>query len=164
MLQANVTQYMPLPGGKGPIWECPSAQMTSATILNILAVPPNSPNGMPGGAGFFSYAVNIDLKHAVDGIKYPNMPKLSSFRNSSATVFMFDAVFDPVTEVVNGNPQFNSVNPAGRFRSFAWRHSQGGVISFLDGHDAYFKTSTIYDKVNDAEMTNSDVIWNAANR
>jgi len=162
---AKVTQYIPFPGGKGPIWECPSAQMSSSTILNILSPAQNPPNdGTPGCAGFFSYAMNIDLKYSLPNFTYPGMPKMTFFKNPSATVFMFDAVFDPVSEVVNGNPQFNSVNPAGRFRSFAWRHSQGGVINFLDGHDAYFKTSAIYDKVNDTEMTNSDVIWNAARR
>ena len=44
---------------------------------------------------------------------------------------MFDCVFDPVTEVVNGSPQYNSVNPANRFKSFASRHNKGGIIDFL---------------------------------
>jgi prepilin-type N-terminal cleavage/methylation domain-containing protein len=166
----SVTKYMPFPSGKGRIWECPSAQMADSTILNILAVPANSPNGLPGGAGMFSYTMNIDLKRSGDGttpIPYPNMPKMSSFRNSSATVFMSDEVFDPVTEVVNGSPQYNSVNPAGRYRSFASRHSQGGVINFLDGHDAYFKVNYITNGTTPGgfgEPPNADVIWDAPAR
>ena len=40
---AKATQYMPFPGGKGPMWECPSASMSTATILNILKPADNSP-------------------------------------------------------------------------------------------------------------------------
>lgn len=163
---ADVAKYLPFPGGKGRIWECPSAQMSTATILNGgLAVAQNSPNGLPGGAGMFSYAMNIDLKRSGNGttpLTYPKMPKASSLRSPSATVFMFDQVFDPVTEVVNGAPQYNSVNPADRQNSFASRHNLGGVINFIDGHDGYFKTSYIQSNPTqggEGEPFNPDVIW-----
>jgi prepilin-type N-terminal cleavage/methylation domain-containing protein/prepilin-type processing-associated H-X9-DG protein len=163
--------YMPFPGGKGTIWECPSASMTTATIQNgLLASADSSPNGLPGGTGFFSYVMNIDLKRGADGttpMPYPTMPKLTSFRNSSATVFMFDQVFDPVTEIVNGAPQYNSVNPAARQRSFGSRHAKGGVINFLDGHAAYFQTSYIQNNPSSGgfnEPLLPDVIWDAPYR
>jgi prepilin-type processing-associated H-X9-DG protein len=74
---------------------------------------------------------------------YPNMPRMTGFLQPSATVFMFDCVFNPVTEVVNGSPEYNSVNPANRQNSFASRHNKGGIINFFDGHAAYFKTTYI---------------------
>jgi prepilin-type N-terminal cleavage/methylation domain-containing protein/prepilin-type processing-associated H-X9-DG protein len=152
----KATLYMPFPGGPGPIWECPSANMTLATVGGIL-----QGNGQDG---FFSYAMNIDLKRAADGqtaMPYATMPKATSLK-SSRTVFMYDMVFDPVTEVVNGSPQFNSVNPADRQNSYASRHSRGGEINFFDGHVAYFKTAYIQKNPSaggEGEPLLPDVIW-----
>jgi len=167
----KASQYMPFPGGKGPVWHCPTATMANNTIANgQLAVAQNSPNGIPGGTGFFSYAMNIDLKRSGDftsPLPYPRMPKLTSFMKPTATVFMFDLVFDPVTEVVNGSPQYNSVNPAGRQRSFASRHAKGGIISFLDGHAAFFKTSYIQSNPSAGAFNEPllpDVVWDAPYR
>ncbi|MFZ0828558.1 MAG: type II secretion system protein [Verrucomicrobiia bacterium] len=169
---SKATQYMPFPGGKGSLWECPSARMDLATIQNgLLAAADNSPNGIPGGTGFFSYVMNIDLKRGPDGttpLPYPTMPKLTSFRDPSAVVFIFDQVFDPVTEVVNSSPSYNSVNPAARQRSFASRHNNGGIINFMDGHASYFKTSYIQGNPSKSggygEPLLSDVIWDAPYR
>src|ERR1051325_1657505 len=44
---------LPFPGRNGKIWQCPSATMTDAEYTSL--------NG-GGGNGFFSYAMNIDLK------------------------------------------------------------------------------------------------------
>ena len=99
---AKAAQFMPFPGGKGPMWRRPSATMSSDTILNKLSPADNSPNGIPGGTGFFSYVINIDLKRDGDGVSamtYPFMPKLTTFHSPSATVFMFDQVFDPAAEL-----------------------------------------------------------------
>jgi len=164
---AKATQYMPFPGGKGRMWECPSASMSTATILNILKPSDSSPIGIPGGTGFFSYAMNIDLERDGDGTTpMPNqqMPKLSSLHNPTATVFMFDIVFDPATEIVNSHPEYNSVNPAGRQNSFASRHSKGGIINFTDGHANYFKTSYVQNNGvassgGEGEPLLPDVIW-----
>ena len=173
---AKASQFMPFPGGKGPLWECPSASMSDNTINTILQAAQNAPQAnVPGSAGFFSYAMNIDLKRIGDdgsgsystSMPYPGMPKLTSFSKISATVFLFDVVFDPVTEVVNGSPQFNSVNPANRWRSFAARHNKGGQINFLDGHAAFFKTSYVQDNPSNNgnnEPLLSDIIWNAPYR
>jgi prepilin-type N-terminal cleavage/methylation domain-containing protein/prepilin-type processing-associated H-X9-DG protein len=149
--------YMPFPGGKGRMWQCPSASMSLGTVGTIL-----SGNGADG---FFSYGMNIDIKRSGNGttvLLYPAMPKMTSLHQPTATVFMFDLVFDPVTEVVNGSPQFNSVNPANRQNSFASRHSQGGCINFFDGHVAYFKTSYIQKNPStggESEPLLPDVIW-----
>jgi hypothetical protein len=99
-----------------------------------------------GVEGFFSYIMNIDLKREkpgyanADAFGYPRMPKLAGVSKGSATVLMFDTVFNPRTEVVNSSPQFNSVNPANRWRSFAARHNLGGVICFVESHAEYVKT------------------------
>jgi len=134
------SKVMPFPGGLGKIWECPSAIMTDSD-LNIVS---------GGGAnGFFSYGMNIDLKRdanfkdVISSSLNPQtaiMPKTTTFPHITGTVFMADLVFNPTTEIVNGSPQFNSVNPAGRYNSFASRHRLGGVLNFLDGHADYFKT------------------------
>ena len=132
---------IPFPNDKGKIWECPGAGMTPGTVQNVLSGK--------GAHGFFSYQMNLDLKidPSVAGfatrLPYPRMPKVTTFRQPVATVFLFDGVFDPATEVVNTAPQFNSVNPANRQNSFAARHSKGGIINFFDGHAKYYKTSYV---------------------
>jgi prepilin-type N-terminal cleavage/methylation domain-containing protein/prepilin-type processing-associated H-X9-DG protein len=153
---------IPFPGDKGKIWECPGASMTLGTVQNVLAGN--------GADGFFSYAMNIDLKRAnsapyTSAMPYPTMPKLIGLAKPVATVFMFDCVFDPVTEVVNGSPQYNSVNPANRQNSFASRHSKGGIINFFDGHASYFKTTYVQSKTvsppagGEGEGILPDIIW-----
>jgi prepilin-type N-terminal cleavage/methylation domain-containing protein/prepilin-type processing-associated H-X9-DG protein len=174
---AKSTAYMPFPGnGIGPIWECPSATMSVDTIdSGKLAVADNSPNGIPGGTGFFSYVMNCDLKRSSgstgeDGDNaylYPKMPKMSSFAKTSATVFMFDQVFNPVSEVVNLHPEYNSVNPGDRQNSVASRHNQGTILTFLDGHAYYFKTAYLQANPStggEREPLLPDVIWDAPYR
>jgi prepilin-type N-terminal cleavage/methylation domain-containing protein/prepilin-type processing-associated H-X9-DG protein len=150
------------------LWECPAATMTSDQAQTVITAG--------GGNGFFSYGMNIDLKRADDGTYTAAnktasgaviMPKITSFRNATAAVFMFDEVFNPVTEIVNGSPQFNSVNPANRQNSFASRHTKGGIISFFDGHVAYFKTSYIQNNPStggEKEPLLGDVIWDVPYR
>jgi len=152
----SAATYMPFPGAQGPIWECPAASMTPATVANVLQ--------LSGANGFFSYVMNIDLKRAADGttaLPYPAMPKITALK-ASATVFMYDCVFDPITEVVNGSPDWNSVNPANRQNSFASRHSKGVEVNFFDGHVAYFKTAYIQGNPSsggESEPLLPDVIW-----
>jgi prepilin-type N-terminal cleavage/methylation domain-containing protein len=173
----KATRYLPFPGnGIGPIWECPSASMAMSTISGgLLAAADNSPNGVPGGAGFFCYVMNCDLKRSSgdngeDGdntYTYPKMPPMNSFPKTSATVFMFDQVFDPVSEVVNLAPQYNSVNPGDRQNSVASRHDKGTVLSFLDGHAYYFKTAYLQDNPStggELEPLLPDVIWDSPYR
>lgn len=161
---AKAASIMPFPGGKGKIWECPSASMS----LNTVAGTSGTPLAGNGQDGFFSYVMNIDLKRTTSGtFSYPQMPKLTSFRTPSDTVFMYDCVFDPVSEVVNGSPQYNSVNPANRQNSYASRHAGGGVINFLDGHDAYYKDTYVTNNPSTGgygEPLLSDIIWDAPYR
>src|SRR5512140_462285 len=72
----------PYPGnGIGSkIWLCPSATMNDSAYAKLA-------NG--GAFGFFSYAMNIDLKQ---NSEWPNMPKISSLPRPTATVLMFDVV------------------------------------------------------------------------
>ena len=151
-----------LPGSK--IWECAGSTMT----LGEEAIVANA----GGGLGFFSYAMNIDLKRVgsstsankPDGT-HVVMPKTTTFRNPTAVVFLFDQVFNPDTEIVNSSPQFNSVNPADRQNSFASRHSKGGSINFFDGHVSYFKTAYVQTKAvgappgGEGEAILGDIIW-----
>jgi prepilin-type processing-associated H-X9-DG protein len=171
---------LPFPGGVGKIYECTGAQMIGSDF-GILdgTISPGPPSAPHGTDGFFSYDMNIDLKRqkpgyaSADAYPYtasPNMPKLTKIRQPVDTVFMFDCVFSPSSEVVNNSPQYNSVNPANRWRSFASRHNLGGNINFLDGHVGYYKTSIILAGGNPAtassalEYTWSPVIWNPVYR
>ncbi|SPE52282.1 conserved exported hypothetical protein [Verrucomicrobia bacterium] len=157
---ADPRTYMPFPSNlkTSKIWECPSATMSPSDYAALAE---------GGQYGFFSYADNIDLKYAYDANgQWPNvMPKLSVLPKPSATVLMFDVVFNPVTEIVNGSPQYNSVNPANRFRSIGVRHENGTVINFCDGHAHYFKIFAVTNNPSGAsEPQNPDIIWNYSNR
>ena len=158
---------MPFPGANGKIWECPSAIMNDSDYTALSG----------GGAnGFFSYAFNIDLKRIYDPVtsttkimSYPTMPKLSDFKRPSSTVLMFDVVFNPVTEIVNGSPSFNSVNPANRYNSIGVRHEVGTVVNFCDGHAKYYKINAVTNKVTygtsgSGEPLNPDIIWGWSER
>jgi len=152
-------QYVPFPGGRGKLWHCPSAFMEDSTVLSGLTYN--------GNDGFFSYDMNIDLKRKDDGVytsamTFPDMPKATALRQPVATVFMFDCAFDPVTEVVNGSPSYNSVNPANRQNSFASRHNQGACMNFFDGHSQYYKTNYVKSNPSPAgekEPLLPDIIW-----
>ena len=127
-----------------------------------------------GRDGFFSYNMNIDLKRQAvgyanaDAFPYPTMPKLLNIPKPSSTVFQFDVAFNPTTEVVNGSPQFNSVNPANRWRSAAARHNSGGNVNFVDGHAAYYKLLIITNSGTMSgtaqENPNVPLIWNPVYR
>jgi prepilin-type N-terminal cleavage/methylation domain-containing protein/prepilin-type processing-associated H-X9-DG protein len=153
----NVRQKLPFPGGRGKIWHCPSASMSDSEFGQL-----NGTGGDQRGAnGFFSYAFNIDLKKPFTRLEdYPRMPKMNQLKKPTATVLMFDVVFNPVKEVVNSSPQFNSVNPANRFRSIGTRHDNGTVINFADGHSQYYKIFAVTNNPTGAsEPQNPDIIW-----
>ena len=148
----------PFPGrnNASKIWMCPSATMSDGDYAALAG---------GGQYGFFSFAYNIDLKTRNYGGKYPDsMPKMSVLKKPSATVLMFDVVFNPVTEVVNPSPGYNSVNPANRFNSIGVRHEKGTVINFCDGHASYYKISFVTNTVYGVggpknEPLNPDIIW-----
>jgi prepilin-type N-terminal cleavage/methylation domain-containing protein/prepilin-type processing-associated H-X9-DG protein len=152
----NYRTKMPFPGGKGRVWHCPSAKMSDSDFLAL--------NG-GGAGGFFSYVMNIDLKKPYNTMPdYPRMPRLSILPKASATVCMFDCVFNPVTEVVNGSPAYNSVNPANRYKNVGSRHDRGAVINFCDGHATYFKDDAVtnvvkYGAATGGEPNNPEIIW-----
>ena len=160
----NYFSKIPFPNnGVGKIWECPTAQGTSADgfLQN-------------GQYGFFSYVMNIDLKAttpiaaAYSRLTYPAMPKLSQVPQSSATVLLTETAFNPVTETylaTSSDSSRNGIFPCARSYRFSNRHSLGGNIVFLDGHSAYFKRSYITNGApndsgaNRSEKQNADVIW-----
>jgi len=149
----NMAAKLPFPGGKGKIWHCSSAKMTADDVAAVAG----------GGAhGFFSYVMNIDLKKQTEtsNVEYPRMRKIIDFKNPAATVMQYDCVFNPRSEIVNSSPQYNSVNPANRWRSFASRHELGGDITFLDGHSKYFKIRYVTNGAASYEVRLPDIIWN----
>jgi prepilin-type N-terminal cleavage/methylation domain-containing protein/prepilin-type processing-associated H-X9-DG protein len=173
--------FMPFPGRAGSkMWFCPSAQMSDSDVASL-----SPPQG--ASVGYFSYAQSLDLNKVIgtatptsEGNEPPNvdttMPKVSSLPKPSATVYMFDQLFNPNTEPYysnNGDDKYDSENPANRFKEFASRHNNGGVINFCDGHVQYYKD---YYVTNLCDFSSSlecygpgkaavpDVIWNAAFR
>jgi prepilin-type N-terminal cleavage/methylation domain-containing protein/prepilin-type processing-associated H-X9-DG protein len=171
--------YLPFPGRTGSkVWFCPSATMSDADVAALGTSP-------PGSGGFFSYAQPIDLKDIVGTATttepgttypYPQMPKITTYPKPSATVLMFDQLFNPNTEPYASNPddsQWDSTNPGNRFKELASRHNKGAVINFCDGHAQYYKD---YYVTNDCDFSDSlecygpgkpavpDIIWNPAYR
>jgi len=167
---AQNATVIPFPGGVGKIFECPAAVM-----------PPPDMTGLQGqGAeGFFSYGMNIDLKRAFDAtdcadpsMPYPQMPRVTTLKNTAATVLMLDMAFNSTDWPYNN--AFYSVNPAGRWTVFPKRHSSklGGNLAFVDGHSKFFKWSYVYNptttgcsgSVDTGELHNPDIIWNPGYR
>jgi prepilin-type N-terminal cleavage/methylation domain-containing protein/prepilin-type processing-associated H-X9-DG protein len=154
---------VPFPGGNGKIYECPGARLDGSDFSTLDTTG-------SGADGFFSYDMNIDLKRitpgyaTADAAPYPQMPKLTTIHRPTDTVFLFDCVFSPGQEVVNSSPQYNSVNPANRWRSFATRHSLGGDIVFVDGHVGYYKSAIVQAGGTSTgtaqEVPGSPLIWN----
>jgi len=158
------SRIVPFPGNNigSRIWQCPGAHEISTDF----GLWDGGGATIKGADGFFSYAMNIDLKHSTAGVNYtyPLMPKMLKIKHPVDTVLMFDFVFSPSTEVVNGSPQFNAVNPAGRWRSYASRHNKGGIINFVDGHSSYWKTGIVQASGTPSgavtEFKDSALIWN----
>jgi len=162
----DYTAKLPFPGKNGKIWHCPAAYGND----------PQSAFFSSGAGGFFSYCMNIDLKATtpIGGsygkIPYPNMPKISTVPNPSATVLLTEQAFSPTKETylgTAGDANRNGIFPCARSYRFAQRHNnQGGNLVFIDGHSAYFKRSYITNGAasdsgaNRAEKLNADVIWN----
>ncbi len=158
------SQNLPFPGnGKSKLMHCNSARFTGADMTAVNA---------GGQYGFFSYNMNTDLKRDSSGNNpaYPGTGRLGSIPKPSQTVLMFDSVFSPTAEVVNGSPQYNSTLPFSRWRNFASRHgdrgSGGGNIAFCDGRAAFYRTHAITNggsfsaTAANSENVNSEVIWN----
>jgi prepilin-type N-terminal cleavage/methylation domain-containing protein/prepilin-type processing-associated H-X9-DG protein len=167
---AAYDKYLPFPNnGIGKIWECPSAVGAAADFAG---------SGNGARFGVFSFAMNIDLKikssiaHGTTGanaFQYPSMPKLTQMKNTSATVFMTEVLFNPNTERIlptDSDNNRNGIYPCNRHYVFSQRHGSGGNIAFLDGHSAFFKRSYITNGAPDGsgndriEKFNPDVIWN----
>lgn len=123
--------------------------------------------GPPGTGPTFTY------NGATFPIEDNTMPKVSQLPKPAATVYMFDAMFNPNTELdYNDTPtsSSDSLYPANRFKLFASRHFQGGVINFCDGHVQYYKQYYITNDggptqwADDVEPLNADVVWDPALR
>ena len=158
------SQNLPFPGnGKSKLMHCSAARFSGSDLTVVSG---------GGQYGFFSYNMNADVKRDSSGNipAYPGTARLSLLPKPTQTVLMFDSVFSPSTEVVNGSPQFNSQLPFSRWRNFAARHgergSSGGNAAFCDGHAAFYKVYAITNGGNfggvaaTSESTASEVIWN----
>jgi prepilin-type N-terminal cleavage/methylation domain-containing protein/prepilin-type processing-associated H-X9-DG protein len=166
---ANINAVkLPFPGnGVGKIWECPSAAMSANYLNNVLQGS--------GINGFFSYAMNIDLKRRTTGYgtadvyHYPAMPKLGSLQKPSDTVFIFDVDFSDSDEPGSANNTFSTL-PALRWRSFPARHNKtGGIVNFVDGHAAFWKQSVVTNcgtasPATAKENPGAPLIWNPVYR
>jgi prepilin-type N-terminal cleavage/methylation domain-containing protein len=150
---------LPFPGGLGSAWHCPAAKESPKEFF------------FQGGRfGFFSYAMNLDLKlissiqNGIQGniFDYPNMPRLGGVSMPSATVFMLDAAFSPTLEAYTAIPYRNGIFPAARSDRFAKRHNaDGGFLTFLDGHASFFKRAYVTNGGASAvERLHPDVVWN----
>jgi prepilin-type N-terminal cleavage/methylation domain-containing protein len=150
------SKILPFPDGVGKIYHCTAARMVGSDLATVSGA---------GADGFFSCDMNIDLKKKdASNYTYPEMPKITRIKRPTDTVFMFDCVFSPSAEVVNSSPQYNSVNPANRWRSFASRHNKGGNINFLEGHVGYYKLDVVQAggsmSGTATEYPGSPLIWN----
>jgi len=167
-------QYMPFPGGTGSsFWFCPSINMT---LQQAASQWTSAPEPYPS-VGYFGYCQSLDLNKIVgtssEGdlmgteYEYGVMPKVSVLPKPFATVLLFDAAFNPYTEIDNANPIYNNQLPGLRFKSLASRHFNGAVLSFCDGHVGYYKDSYLTNGANFSakiEGLAPDVIWNPAYR
>lgn len=150
---------IPFPGGKGPIWHCPTAKTRKDDRFQ-----------RGGSYGFFSYTFNLDLKlkstirNMVQGNSYvyPAMPKISRIRKPSATVLLVDTAFSPTLESYTPSPNRNGIFPASRHGRFTNRHpGLGGNLVFIDGHAQFFKRKYVVDGTTGREENyRPDVIWN----
>jgi prepilin-type processing-associated H-X9-DG protein len=89
---------------------------------------------------------------------------------------MFDQLFNPNIEPYysnSGDDKYDSENPANRFKEFASRHNNGGVIVFCDGRAQYYKDyyvtnfcdfSTSLECYGQGKPAVPDIIWNPAFR
>ncbi len=157
----STEEKMPFPGKHGKIWHCPSAATDD----------PQSAFKADGFDGFFSYGMNIDLKAtspmggSYDAMDYPNMPKLSTIPNTSATVILTEQTFSPTHETIVSDPDRNGIFPCSRSYRFPMRHTTGGILAFCDGHSSFFKRSYVTNGApndsgaNRAEKKNPDIIW-----
>ncbi len=166
--------YMPFPGGAGsPFWFCPGIQMTFGQAASQLAAAPET---WPS-VGYFGYCQSLDLNKVVgsanasdtSGTTYPygSMPKITNLPKPAATVLLFDAAFNPYTELDNANPIYNNQLPGLRFKSVASRHFSGAVLNFCDGHAGYYKDFYLTNGANFSEKIEApvpDVIWDPAYR
>jgi len=161
----------PFPGNDiGKMWMCPSTQASASDSF-----------ASGGQYGFFSYMMNIDLKlrssikNKVIGnsYSYPEMPKLSTLRNPSATVLLTEATFSPTLDVttfggktVPPTATQNGTFPASRWSYFSWRHNRRGTLAFIDGHAGNFRWDYVYNTHPIAghddreEPFNGDIYWN----
>ena len=158
----NAKLKFPYPGnGIGKVWVCPTARASDGDTF--LA---------DGGYGFFTYVMNLDLKlladidaHGVVGNSYvyPNMPKLSTMRNTSAVVLLTEQAFSPTLEAYTQNPSRNGVLPSQRWSVFPKRHNERGTIVFVDGHSQIYKWSYVFNSAAPTgrkEVFNPDIWWN----
>jgi len=168
---SNIRKNLPVPNnGIGKMWHCPSAETTASDYDGPGEFGSTTSAGDGGVFVVISYASDLDLKlkssinNGVQGnmYNYPATVKISSIRNTSAHVMLFEQAFSPHLELYTGSsaPR-NGILPSQRWSAFAQRHNKGGNIVFIDGHSERFKWSYIYNPAGGrVELMNQDVWWN----
>jgi prepilin-type N-terminal cleavage/methylation domain-containing protein/prepilin-type processing-associated H-X9-DG protein len=153
------TGELPFPGRGDRFWHCPTAKAAAQDPF------------LRGGAfGFFSYAMNLDLKllsSIQNGIQgntheYPRMPRLGTIRGPTSVVLLVDSAFSPYLERYTANPDRNGVMPAVRSDRFSQRHGKAGAnLVFVDGHARFFPRGKVTSGgATRDEGFNPSVIWN----
>jgi prepilin-type N-terminal cleavage/methylation domain-containing protein/prepilin-type processing-associated H-X9-DG protein len=161
----GIKQVLPYPGnGIGPIYECPSARLADKEF----------PPAGGGSFGFFSYAMDLDLKlqrslvnNNVSAIEYhyPAMPKMGNIRFPSMQVAFSEVIFSQTLETpLPGNVTTSTrdgVYPSLRWDSFSRRHGGNGEIAFMDGHASQYKWDYVYNTATTGrdEKLNGDIWW-----
>jgi prepilin-type N-terminal cleavage/methylation domain-containing protein/prepilin-type processing-associated H-X9-DG protein len=142
--------YVQLPGllGLPRYADMPWRTNLLADLGNSIWICPSNPrhaNFSASGSShnLFHYCLNENI-NGTGANNNPNM-KLTSVRNASSVIWLFDSKNDPAI----GSVDFVHTN----------LHNHGAQFVFLDGHVARFKVSAYRDSSGNAITNNSDLVW-----
>ena len=114
--RGSICRFQEPAGSK--MWFCPSIQMSFSDAASQWA----SASEPYPSVGYFGYCQDLDLNKIIGSCTsatdlgaeyspYPAMGKIITMPKPSASVLMFDAAFNPFTEIDNGNPIIQQSTP-----------------------------------------------------